>query len=182
MHSILWASILASALVAVVTTLLVEYLAKPWLEVRKDRILESDRQRRAAIKAIKASSILRFNLREASQRKERNDYIYDWSKQKTAELEKVLMNLYQTADIPLSVRGHWMRALGKVTGVAIGFQDPVQRPTPKEMWDKFDSASNCLDTFAVLLATSRWHPWRRRKLIRKINWLNARYSGPWQRP
>jgi hypothetical protein len=44
MHSILWASILASAGVALVTTLLVEYLAKPGLEARKDRIIENRRE------------------------------------------------------------------------------------------------------------------------------------------
>jgi hypothetical protein len=49
MHSILLASILASAGVALVTTLLVEYLAKPWLEARKERILDKSRQRRAAL-------------------------------------------------------------------------------------------------------------------------------------
>jgi hypothetical protein len=37
MHSVLWASILASAGVALVTTLLVEYLAKPWLEAAHSR-------------------------------------------------------------------------------------------------------------------------------------------------
>jgi hypothetical protein len=46
------ASILASAGVALVTTLLVEYLAKPSLEVRKDRILETNRDKRKAIKGI----------------------------------------------------------------------------------------------------------------------------------
>jgi hypothetical protein len=112
MHSFLWASILASAAVAVVTTLLVEYLAKPWLEVRKDRILEKDRQRRDSIKVIKESYMLRLNLRDAIQRKqERNDYITEWSKQKTAELEKLLTTLVQTTEVPLSLRGQWLRAL-----------------------------------------------------------------------
>lgn len=54
MHSILWASILASAGVAVVTTLAIEYLAKPGLEARKDRILEKRREQRAAINEMAA--------------------------------------------------------------------------------------------------------------------------------
>jgi hypothetical protein len=62
MHSILWASILASAGVAVVTTLLVEYLAKPGLEARKDRILEDRRQKRSALKDIKRCSSLARQL------------------------------------------------------------------------------------------------------------------------
>ena len=52
MHSVLWASILASAGVALVTTLLVEYLAKPWLEARKDRIVEKNRDQRKGIKDV----------------------------------------------------------------------------------------------------------------------------------
>ena len=52
MHLVLWASLLASAGVAAVTTLLVEYLAKPWLEARKDRILDKGRQQRTALNDI----------------------------------------------------------------------------------------------------------------------------------
>lgn len=58
MHSTLWASIFASAVVAVVTTLLVEYLAKPGLEARKERILESKRERRTALKNIDRATYL----------------------------------------------------------------------------------------------------------------------------
>lgn len=179
MHSILWASILASAGVALATTLLVEYLAKPGLEVRKDSILESDRQRRASIKAIKASHFLRFNLREGGVNLEKEGYNYEWAKQRTAELEKLLMDLYQTTDIPQSVSRQWSRAVGTVISAAVGFQSPDPRRISEEYWDKFNSASRCLDIFAQLLATSKWHPWRRRKLIREINSLYARYNRPW---
>jgi hypothetical protein len=41
-----WTPILSSAVTAVFVTLLVEYLAKPRLEARKDRILEGMRARR----------------------------------------------------------------------------------------------------------------------------------------
>ncbi|WP_146159621.1 hypothetical protein [Allonocardiopsis opalescens] len=41
-------TVLIPAAVAVCTTLLVEYFAKPWLEARKERILEAHRARREA--------------------------------------------------------------------------------------------------------------------------------------
>src|SRR5437016_5681134 len=47
MHSILWASLLASAGVALVTTLLIEYLAKPGLEARR-RAYDTGGQNRPA--------------------------------------------------------------------------------------------------------------------------------------
>jgi hypothetical protein len=62
MHSVLWASILASAGVALIVTLVVEYFAKPGLEARKDRILEDRREKRAAIKGIKHASILAMKM------------------------------------------------------------------------------------------------------------------------
>ena len=62
MHSVLWASILASAGVAIVTTLLVEYLAKPGLEARKERILEDRRQQRTALNNMKQSLYLATRL------------------------------------------------------------------------------------------------------------------------
>jgi hypothetical protein len=53
-HSqILWASIVASAAVAALVTLLVEYLAKPQLEARKERILEKNQQRRTALLGLR---------------------------------------------------------------------------------------------------------------------------------
>jgi hypothetical protein len=53
MHTVLWASIFASAGVALVTTLLIEYFAKPGLEARKDRILEDRRDQRNALKDLR---------------------------------------------------------------------------------------------------------------------------------
>ena len=71
MHSILWASILASAGVALVTTLLVEYLAKPGLEARKERILEDKRARRVSVKGILRAWFIarRLQAYKASDRK-----------------------------------------------------------------------------------------------------------------
>src|ERR1035438_6660739 len=59
---VLWASILAAAAVSVVTTLLVEYLAKPWLELRKDRILEADQRRREVLRGLRQANFLAFRI------------------------------------------------------------------------------------------------------------------------
>lgn len=53
-HSqVLWATIVASATVAALVTLIVEYLAKPQLEARKERILEKNQQKRAALLGLR---------------------------------------------------------------------------------------------------------------------------------
>lgn len=44
--SVTWANLVTSSAVAVVTTILVEYAAKPTLEARKERILENSRRSR----------------------------------------------------------------------------------------------------------------------------------------
>jgi hypothetical protein len=52
MHSILWVSVGVSAGVAIITTVLIDFLFKPGLEARKERILEKKRDKRNAIKGI----------------------------------------------------------------------------------------------------------------------------------
>jgi hypothetical protein len=55
-------SILIPVVVAAATTLLIEYAAKPWLEVRKDAILERHRSRRDLILAVQKAEFLRGRL------------------------------------------------------------------------------------------------------------------------
>lgn len=57
MHSVLWAGILASAGVTLVTTLAVENLAKPGLEACKERILENNREWRTAVPNLALSVV-----------------------------------------------------------------------------------------------------------------------------
>ncbi len=172
MHSILWASILASAGVALFTTLLVEYLAKPWLEVRKDRILEHDRQRRAAIKTIKQSTLLVATARRLDENNERNDGFLELLRRNTTELYNTMVDLYQTIDVPQSVRGQWARATATIAGLALAIQDPAAKTVSKESRDDFKTASRCMRGFAELLTTSKWHPWRKRTIIKAINSLD----------
>lgn len=58
-------SLFASALVAVLTTLLVEYLAKPRLEARKERILDEARGRRAVLTKLRLTAFLFKRLHES---------------------------------------------------------------------------------------------------------------------
>jgi hypothetical protein len=53
-------TVLISALTAAVVTLLIEYFAKPYLEVRKDRIVDSHRARRDLI--LKAESAANYEI------------------------------------------------------------------------------------------------------------------------
>lgn len=58
-------TVLISALVAVLTTLLVEYFAKPRLEARKERILEEARGRRLVLSKLRLTAFLFIKLHQS---------------------------------------------------------------------------------------------------------------------
>ena len=90
MHSVLWASILASTRVAAVTTLLVECLAKPWLEARKERILQSDRQRRAALNGFKRAAFLAGTLVAYRDMADLSDVLSGRMNKRAADIEEIM--------------------------------------------------------------------------------------------
>lgn len=168
MHSILWASILASAGVALVTTLLVEYLARPWLEVRKDRIVEKGRQRRDAINNFRrALNLANKFLAYKGQPPEAFSLLDDQIKRTLTDMQEHMLTAFEFIDVPESVSREW-----EYTATAIHAHSvipPAMLPNmPDVFWEGFEDSFQRMKAFHKLFKLSKWHRWRRRKLIRKI--------------
>lgn len=99
-------------LVAVVTTLAVEYAAKPHLEARKERILERDRAIRSLSEAlVRIGQLLSY----------RDDLdLPDAVRHRTAEHAEVVLRLMQQAlvvlDLPDDVSAGYYKACAPVVG------------------------------------------------------------------
>lgn len=119
MHSVLWVSILASAGVAVVTTLLVEYLAKPGLEARKDRILEKRREQRVAIKGIHEALFMveiLLSCKEVTPYRIPAEYLRTNSEQ-FSERMRIASYVFMA---PESADEEWARIIARIHGLRNG--------------------------------------------------------------
>ena len=122
MHSVLWASIFASGGVALLTTLLVEYFAKPSLEARKERILEKKREHRAALRELGRAIYLAHNIlavrddqEEPVLRKRRIQY--------AADAERLVLDAYEKLRIPREVYSDWTDATSEFMSLAVIIQE-----------------------------------------------------------
>lgn len=137
-------SVLASAAVAAVTTLLIEYLARPWLDARKDRVVEDHRQRRTAINGVKRSLTLIGELQVLGTSKEEIDILTQRAKQIAAEIEKLMDVCGESIDIgiPRPTINEWTRATVAISMFAAIFQS--EEMPSEEAWGKFSSDSDRL--------------------------------------
>jgi hypothetical protein len=179
---VLWASIAASAAVAAFVTLLIEYLAKPWLEVRKDRILETTRRRRAALHGLRRAAALEGRIRglqqaQANQMLDRHEpneirhaqayaLIRDRIVRLAVEAGPLVAAAGEEMDAPAALNEDWHRSVGTVLGVTATLERDAW--PDEQAWNLFGVAFHRLGGYAVLFATSRWRWWRRYKLIREI--------------
>jgi hypothetical protein len=168
MHSVLWASILASAGVALVTTLLVEYLARPWLEVRKDRIVEKGRQRRDAInKFRRALNLANKFLAYKGQPSEVFNLMNDQIRRNMTEMQEYMLTAFEFIDVPESVSREWEYTATSIHSHSI-IPPAMLANMPDEFWEGFEDTFQRMKDFHKLFKTSKRHPWRRHKLIRDI--------------
>lgn len=176
-HSVVWASVIASAFVAAVVTMIVEYFAKPGLEARKDRILEDRRRQRNALRNLDRCTFLAGRLIGLAQLKPDE---YDEEIMRTqrgqagkmvAEIEGIAVDAYEVMNVPAWMDDEWRKTLVAVGAFSLGIS--VKGHAPKDAWEAFDNATDRLDDFIALFATSKWHHWRRRELIRKIKSSSA---------
>lgn len=164
---VLWASILASAAVAVVTTLVIEYLAKPWLEVRKDRILERSQQRRKALRDFRRVTLIVLQLVELHGHST-SQILLDRGVKYAAEAEELLMDV-EEPDIPSQLQTDWDNAIT----AALTFLYWMQKELPPERrWDDFTQIVYKLIAYNQLFKAPRWRWLKKRKLIRQIQFLN----------
>jgi hypothetical protein len=167
--NILWASILGSAAVAAFVTLAIEYLAKPWLEVRKERIQERSRRQRTALHSLISASYKTGQI--VALRNEQSSEFFrartiGIAEEALALIEAALMErATQQINAPASLSDDWSTTSASVSGFLLVVK---VKPPNKEAWDMFDTDSDRLGDYADLFSTPGWHWWRRRKLVHKI--------------
>jgi hypothetical protein len=177
MHSVLWASILASAGVAVITTLLVEYLAKPGLEARKDRILESKRNDRSAVNDLKRIVFLAALMARLGKY-DRVNPLHKRAVLYAEETERLIVELGKNTSserAPLgfsrAIRAGYLHVTGVILSKAIELQYKEQiqaKGSDSESWDELRDAYMKLSAYCYLLTTPRWKYRKRSKLIHEI--------------
>jgi len=182
MHSVSWPSILASALVALVVTLVVEYLAKPGLEARKDRILEYNQEQRAALKRVgQAASFAMWLCRYYERWKdnttgtEADSHINEEALKMAREIGEFLANTRGVVDVPAWMNEEWTKSSDTIFAFVTALR---LTPAPQEvyvwskpgddMWAKFRAAAIRLYNLTAWLGMSNWHLRRKRKFVKEV--------------
>jgi len=167
-HSVVWASIIASAVVAAVVTLIIEYLAKPGLEARKERILEKSRQRRTALANFRRAINLAIRvLPFKDQPPEIVSLMAEHIKGIMTDVQPYMLDAGENILAPQSVSREWGYTVSSMYARMTVYS--VVLPTlPDGFWEGLEEDTKQMENFYRLFTTSRWRPFRRRKLIRKI--------------
>jgi hypothetical protein len=172
-HSVVWASVIASAFVAAAVTVFIEYIAKPGLEARKDRILENKRELRTGVKDIRASIHLARRL-QGFITKGLEELIADTGGEQVSveyvnkikiELSEHVTNAYQVLYPPKSVVAEWEMAIVMGESIALIFSREIP---PETMEDYLDPVLERLELFYDYFGTQRLHLWRRHRLVKMI--------------
>jgi hypothetical protein len=174
MHYILWASILASAGVALATTLLVEYLAKPGLEARKDRILEDRREQRTAVKDIKRAARLGDLLYvycsegkpqgTGNRKKKLAGMLRAEVNKIAAEIADLVRSVHEVIEVPEWMGDEWTDATSHTMGYSIRIS-AGDNLSDDELAD-FEDAVRSLWLFAGWFQLSKWYRrWGKHKLM-----------------
>lgn len=162
-QDVFWLSIIGSALVAAVVTLLLEYFAKPALEVRKDRVLHQARAKRETIAAMRRATfaigrILTYRHEEPDAW---NDHIVNLAK----SAEEIVIDSVPKLDVDDTLDDWWY----KVTPVTCGFLILVQHEWPSEdAWDDIDRASDQLEAILDAAELPRYRVLKRRRLLENL--------------
>jgi hypothetical protein len=159
-----WASVAASILVALVTTLLIEYLAKPRLEVRKDRILEADRKRRANLDDLHHCMVAAQEIVSLCDLPLEAELLHERAIERARGIEARLEQVWEL-DVPPDVQDAWLRLTAAMSATALQIQ--VDGPTA-DLCEYLDAEADLAFGFEVLLRTRRVRWIRRRSLKRKI--------------
>lgn len=122
MHSVLWASIFASGGVALLTTLLVEYFAKPSLEARKERILKKKREHRAALRELGRAIYLAHNILAVRDDQE-EPVLRKRTIQYAADAGRLVLDAYEKLRIPREVYSDWTDATSEFMSLAVIIQE-----------------------------------------------------------
>jgi hypothetical protein len=154
--------------VALVTTLLVEYLAKPRLEVRKERILEKSRERRKGINDFRrALNLANKLLAYKGQPPLAFSLMDEQIKRSTTDLQDRMFTAAEFIDVPQSISREWEYTISAIHARSV-VPSAMWQNMPDDFWEVFEDAFQRMKDFRKLFKLSKLHPLRRRKLIRKI--------------
>lgn len=162
MTQILWASILASAVVAGFVTILIEYLAKPRLEARKERILDAYRQEREALRGLRRAVQRAGIMCEISGIKGTYEALaQDRMRKLGAEVDQLVDAAFVALTAPRSLDHSWKYTAGFISGFMTNAQvDPPDGDAMSQAMPIFED----LELYRTLFEIPRWH-WRQRRLI-----------------
>jgi hypothetical protein len=173
MHSILWASII-SAGVALVTTLLIEYFAKPGLEARKDRIIENRRAERAAVSSIRRAILLAASVGGFIGQVDKGTVLPEYVANIVTELSECVFNVYTTIERPKPFADEWTAAAASVVWFAATFN---QSAPSEEKIKYLGGLRRQLSNFNKYFMVPKWRVQRRHGLINRIKTHGDREGG-----
>jgi hypothetical protein len=81
-------------------------------------------------------------------------------------MDRRLANVYRVIEVPEWMGREWNKVISIITGLSITLYAEGRLSTAES--EEFDSALAWLVEFWLLLTTSKWHLWRRHKLVKKI--------------
>ena len=171
MSSVLW----ASAAVAASTTLLIEYAAKPWLEVRKDRILEEHRRRRSVQQTLREFRGAAGGLRAVASWESvlHPDFLESNANVVPTLVHKLCLEL----DLwELKLEG-WQASAGVINAVSTNVK-LGNIPLPSAALEELDRARTWVYALALLREIPRWRFLRRTFMRLKLESLPVPRMNP----
>jgi hypothetical protein len=162
-HSVVWASVI----VALITTLAVEYLAKPGLEARKDRVLEKKKKQRESLNNMRRAYSLACMLEPYYEALVKDKLPVEHLTKVTDELAEIVMTAYQNINIhpPGTIGKEWGLATAEIHLFAIRFSEVHESV---DSWVYFVAALAKFGIFYEYFGLPKWRLWRRRKLIAEL--------------
>jgi hypothetical protein len=157
-HSVVWASVITSTFVALITTLLVEYFAKPRLEARKERILDKSRQRRNAINNFRrAINLANKLLALKGQPSEMVSLMDDHIKRSATDLQEYMFTAFEFIEAPQPLGREWEYTVSSMHAYC-AVPSAMWPSVPDDFWEKFEATFNQMRDFCKLFRLSRWRP------------------------
>ncbi|MGH3464906.1 MAG: hypothetical protein ACRDP9_25855 [Kribbellaceae bacterium] len=156
-----------------VTTLLLEYLAKPRLEVRKDRILEADRKRRALLDDLHHCMGAAYEITTVlCPSDEAEDH--ERATELAQDIDDRLPEVWEL-DVPKGVQDAWLKATAEMGVIA----REIQRDGPNaERCEQLEAYADMAYAFEVLLRGRRIRWIRRWSMKRAIREWEATTPTP----
>jgi hypothetical protein len=166
MSHVHWVSLVTPVVVAAVTTLVIEYLAKPSLEARKQQILETHEQRRATIRGLRRAAHLTglmVGWRQAQaneglrNRAQADEMARDCIARLAAEAELLVAAAIAELGVPAKLRADLHERITTVDAFVLTIERGDVRPDEK-VRNYFGAAAEQLECYAARAGRRRCGP------------------------